>query len=95
MYNQIITPSPPTIMHHHAIFMPPISLADSIIIFLARNPKIRAIKDPIPANHTIEKINPRDKILLTFICNSRFGGISALITIILFFHKELVSQFIV
>jgi hypothetical protein len=54
-------------MHHHAIPIPLSCPFDLSIIRIAYKPEMNAIKEPTPPNQTIEKIKPRDKILLTLI----------------------------
>src|SRR5215213_8667877 len=80
----IIIPTAPTIMHHHAIFIPASSTFDCLIILRAFKPEMKAIREPMPPIQTIENTKPRDKSLLTLICNSRFGGICSLMLVISF-----------
>src|SRR5215210_1463861 len=83
----IIIPSAPIIMHHHAIFRPPSSTFDGLIIWRAFTPQMKAMREPMPPIQTIEKTKPRDKSLLTLISTPRFGGI-CLLMLVISFHSE-------
>jgi hypothetical protein len=53
-----ITPKLPTIIHHLALPKPLTLMFECFIIFMAFNPKIIEIKDPMPANQNIDKMMP-------------------------------------
>lgn len=67
---QIAAPRPPTMRHHHTRPIPLTVPSDCSINRFARRPEKNATTDPIPINHTREKITPRCRSLSTSRCVS-------------------------